>query len=75
MVLYFFLNVHPVRRIALLSSRYAGARWSLRKPEFRVNLGAQVLGTALNSLRFDIGIVHVRSLTIIVIILYEFLRK
>ncbi|XP_046634776.1 DENN domain-containing protein Crag-like isoform X3 [Daphnia pulicaria] len=31
-------------------SRYAGARWSLRKPEFRVNLGAQVLGTALNSL-------------------------
>ncbi|XP_059352777.1 DENN domain-containing protein Crag-like isoform X2 [Daphnia carinata] len=32
------------------SSRYAGARWSLRKPEFRVNLGAQVLGTALNSL-------------------------
>lgn len=35
-----------------VSSRYAGARWSLRKPEFRVNLGAQVLGTALNSLRF-----------------------
>lgn len=36
-------------------SRYAGNRWSLRKPDFRVNLGAQVaqLGnTALNSLRF-----------------------
>ena len=36
-------------------SRYAGARWSLRKPDFRVNLGAQVLGTALNSLRFDLN--------------------
>ena len=39
----------------MLCSRYAGARWSLRKPEFPrgVNaLGAQVLGTALNSLRF-----------------------
>ena len=36
-----------------LFSRTAGARWSLRKPEFRVNLGAQVLGSALNSLRFD----------------------
>lgn len=36
-----------------LRSRYAGGRWSLRKPDFRYNLGAQVLGTALNSLRFD----------------------
>lgn len=36
-------------------SRSAGTRWSLRKPEFPrgVNLGAQVLGTALNSLRFQ----------------------
>lgn len=33
-------------------SHNAGALWSLRKPDFRVNLGAQ-LGTALNSLRFD----------------------
>ena len=39
-----------------IDSRYAGTRWSLRKPDFRVNLGAQVaqLGnTALNSLRLE----------------------
>ena len=41
-------------RLSPVDSRYAGTRWSLRKPDFRVNLGAQVaqLGnTALNSLR------------------------
>jgi hypothetical protein len=51
--IFIFLNVLFLgSTYCYLSSRYAGARWSLRKPEFRVNLGAQVLGTALNSLRF-----------------------
>lgn len=48
----FYFMMRPYRY--QMCSRYAGARWSLRKPEFRVNLGAQVLGTALNSLRFGL---------------------